>query len=112
MAMFGRARGIHFVGVGGIGMSGIAELLVNLGYHISGSDARSTEITRRLAGMGLPLKVRTRAIDIAYRKPSFVGDRARCHLRMFDHQGALGAAGFVASDDGKPRSYIRILLGD
>jgi UDP-N-acetylmuramate--alanine ligase len=45
-------RHVHFVGIGGIGMSGIAELLVNLGYRVSGSDARSTDITRRLAGMG------------------------------------------------------------
>jgi UDP-N-acetylmuramate--alanine ligase len=46
-------RHVHFVGIGGIGMSGIAELLVNLGYRVSGSDARSTDITRRLAGMGV-----------------------------------------------------------
>jgi UDP-N-acetylmuramate--alanine ligase len=45
-------RHVHFVGIGGIGMSGIAELLVNLGYRVSGSDARTTDITRRLAGMG------------------------------------------------------------
>ncbi|BCS35656.1 UDP-N-acetylmuramate--L-alanine ligase [Luteitalea sp. TBR-22] len=46
-------RHVHFVGIGGIGMSGIAELLVNLGYVVSGSDARSTDITRRLASMGV-----------------------------------------------------------
>ncbi|MDL2285964.1 UDP-N-acetylmuramate--L-alanine ligase [Desulfococcaceae bacterium OttesenSCG-928-F15] len=43
---------IHFVGIGGIGMSGIAELLLNLGYRISGSDLRSTEITERLRDFG------------------------------------------------------------
>jgi len=43
---------IHFVGIGGIGMSGIAELLLNLGYEVSGSDIRSTAITRRLAQLG------------------------------------------------------------
>lgn len=47
-----RAKNIHFVGIGGIGMSGIAEVLLNLGYRVSGSDLRDTEITRRLAGMG------------------------------------------------------------
>ena len=46
-------RRVHFVGIGGIGMSGIAELLANLGYEVSGSDARTTDITRRLAGMGV-----------------------------------------------------------
>jgi UDP-N-acetylmuramate--alanine ligase len=43
---------IHFVGIGGIGMSGIAELLLNLGYRVSGSDLRASEITRRLENLG------------------------------------------------------------
>ena len=43
---------IHFVGIAGIGMSGIAEVLLNLGYHVSGSDLKSSETTRRLAAMG------------------------------------------------------------
>ena len=43
---------IHFIGIGGIGMSGIAEVLLNLGYEISGSDIRETEITRRLKQLG------------------------------------------------------------
>lgn len=43
---------IHFVGIGGIGMSGIAELLLNLGYKVSGSDLRLTDITKRLAQLG------------------------------------------------------------
>ncbi len=50
--MYGRIRKIHFVGIGGIGMSGIAEVLLNLGYRVSGSDLRETEITRRLADLG------------------------------------------------------------
>src|SRR4029079_17684452 len=51
--MLGRTRRIHFVGVGGIGMSGIAELLVNLGYAVSGSDAKRSDITDRLASLGV-----------------------------------------------------------
>ncbi|HET8734604.1 MAG TPA: UDP-N-acetylmuramate--L-alanine ligase [Anaeromyxobacteraceae bacterium] len=47
-----RSPRIHFVGVGGIGMSGIAEPLLNLGYPVSGSDLRTSETTRRLAGLG------------------------------------------------------------
>jgi len=43
---------IHFVGIGGIGMSGIAELLLNLGYQVSGSDLKGSETTRRLASLG------------------------------------------------------------
>jgi UDP-N-acetylmuramate--alanine ligase len=50
--MYKRYQHIHFVGIGGIGMSGIAELLLNLGYVVSGSDVRETDITRRLASLG------------------------------------------------------------
>jgi UDP-N-acetylmuramate--alanine ligase len=52
-AMLGRTRRIHFVGIGGIGMSGIAELLANLGYEVSGSDAKGSDLTARLAGLGV-----------------------------------------------------------
>ncbi len=51
--MLGRTRRIHFVGVGGIGMSGIAELLANLGYEVSGSDAKTSDVTDRLATLGV-----------------------------------------------------------
>jgi len=48
----GKIQHIHFVGIGGIGMSGIAEVLLNLGYRISGSDIKETEVTRRLQSLG------------------------------------------------------------
>ncbi len=51
--MLGRTRRIHFVGIGGIGMSGIAELLANLGYEVSGSDAKASDITSRLERLGV-----------------------------------------------------------
>ncbi len=50
--MFFRPQHLHFTGIGGIGMSGIAEVLLNLGYQISGSDSKLSPITERLAGMG------------------------------------------------------------
>jgi UDP-N-acetylmuramate--alanine ligase len=50
--MFFRPQHVHFTGIGGIGMSGIAEVLLNLGYEISGSDLRLSPITARLAAMG------------------------------------------------------------
>jgi UDP-N-acetylmuramate--alanine ligase len=53
--MLGRTRRIHFVGVGGIGMSGIAELLANLGYEVTGSDARRSDVTDRLERLGVRL---------------------------------------------------------
>jgi UDP-N-acetylmuramate--alanine ligase len=46
------AAHVHFVGVGGIGMSGIAEVLLNLGYRVSGSDLKASDITRRLSQLG------------------------------------------------------------
>jgi len=51
-SMYRKIRRIHFVGIGGIGMSGIAEVLLNLGYEISGSDLVMTDITQRLDSMG------------------------------------------------------------
>ncbi|OYY95536.1 MAG: UDP-N-acetylmuramate--L-alanine ligase [Hydrogenophilales bacterium 28-61-23] len=47
-----KVRRIHFVGIGGAGMSGIAEVLLNLGYQVSGSDAADNAVTQRLTGMG------------------------------------------------------------
>jgi len=54
--MFFRPQHLHFTGIGGIGMSGIAEVLLNLGYEISGSDVKLSPITERLAGMGARIK--------------------------------------------------------
>ena len=48
----GRVRAIHFVGIGGIGMSGIAEVLLDAGFVVSGSDAKESETTKRLEGKG------------------------------------------------------------
>jgi UDP-N-acetylmuramate--alanine ligase len=50
--MFTKAQRIHFIGIGGIGMSGIAEILLNLGNTVSGSDLRRTPVTERLAQLG------------------------------------------------------------
>jgi len=52
MKIFGKVKHIHLVGIGGIGMSGIAELLLNLDYFISGSDLRKTEVTEHLSDLG------------------------------------------------------------
>ena len=55
---------IHFVGIGGIGMSGIAEVLLNLGYTVQGSDAKTSKITDRLAGFGAKIFEGQRAENI------------------------------------------------
>ncbi len=52
MKILSRVKKIHFMGIGGIGMSGIAELLINLGYEISGCDLKKSSITRRLESLG------------------------------------------------------------
>ncbi len=53
--MFKNIKNIHFVGIGGIGMSGMAEILLNQGFTISGSDKTLTEITERLADLGMKI---------------------------------------------------------
>lgn len=55
--MYGKIEKIHFVGIGGIGMSGIAEVLLNLGYKVSGSDLRASDTTERLAGLGAEVSI-------------------------------------------------------
>ena len=50
--MFGKVKKVHFVGIGGIGMSGIAELLINLGFEVTGSDMKTTNITENLQKHG------------------------------------------------------------
>ncbi|HXC44600.1 MAG TPA: UDP-N-acetylmuramate--L-alanine ligase [Candidatus Dormibacteraeota bacterium] len=63
--MFAKIQQIHFVGIGGIGMSGIAEVLLNLGYRVSGSDLKSSTVTQRLAGLGAAVFEGHRAENIA-----------------------------------------------
>ncbi|MBF0557597.1 MAG: UDP-N-acetylmuramate--L-alanine ligase [Nitrospirae bacterium] len=55
--MFNKYRAVHFVGIGGVGMSGIAEVLHNLGYEVTGSDLKESETTRRLTSLGIKVKI-------------------------------------------------------
>ncbi|MCB2185979.1 MAG: UDP-N-acetylmuramate--L-alanine ligase [Deltaproteobacteria bacterium] len=63
--MYNKPQHIHFVGIGGIGMSGIAELLANLGHTVSGSDLKESETTRRLAGLGITIHLGHAAGNVA-----------------------------------------------
>src|SRR6202795_156671 len=63
--MFAKIQRIHFVGIGGIGMSGIAELLLNLGYKVSGSHSKGSTVTQRLAGLGAAIFEGHQADNIA-----------------------------------------------
>src|SRR5215468_7002507 len=62
--MFKRIKHVHFVGIGGIGMSGIAEVLLNLGYKVTGSDVRTTDITNRLERCGATVYARHAAENV------------------------------------------------
>ena len=64
MKVLGKTRRIHFVGIGGIGMSGIAELLANLGYRVSGSDVKPSEVTDRLSSLGVDVRVGHSAANV------------------------------------------------
>jgi UDP-N-acetylmuramate--alanine ligase len=55
--MFAPSQRVHFIGIGGIGMSGIAEILLTMGYAVSGSDLRGSAVTERLAGLGATIYV-------------------------------------------------------
>src|SRR5579884_2525571 len=62
--MFAKIQRIHFVGIGGIGMSGIAEVLLTLGYKVSGSDLRESSVTKRLASLGALIFIGHRAENV------------------------------------------------
>jgi UDP-N-acetylmuramate--alanine ligase len=63
--MFAKIQRVHFVGIGGIGMSGIAEVLLNLGFKVSGSDLRRSAVTDRLTKLGATIHEGHRAENVA-----------------------------------------------
>lgn len=63
-ANMGRVRRLHFVGIGGTGMSGIAELMANLGYEVAGSDLRESKVVQRLRGLGIEVFIGHRAEQV------------------------------------------------
>ena len=75
-----RDLAIHFVGIGGIGMSGIAEVLLNLGYRVSGSDQRDSDVTRRLQALGGRIFVGHRAEQVASADVVVIPARSRATM--------------------------------
>ncbi|MBA2544746.1 MAG: hypothetical protein H0V17_34195 [Deltaproteobacteria bacterium] len=73
----------------------------------------SDAVNRRFASAGRPLSGRTTAVDVAFRKPCFAGDRVRVSLRLFERAGEIGAAGFVAvpGEEQRPRCFVRVMTG-
>src|SRR5258705_4762558 len=98
--MFAKIQRIHFVGIGGIGMSGIAEVLLNLGYKISGSDLKPSSVTQRLEAMGTQISAGHRAenvagADVVVSSSAIVGDNpevaeaARLHIPVIQRAEML-----------------------
>ena len=88
---------IHFVGIGGIGMSGIAEVLHNLGYKVQGSDVAESANTRRIADLGMKVMIGHRAENVGNNVRKKVGE-----LRdgeTFTEANAAKAAALVAEVD-------------
>ena len=74
-----RIRRIHFIGVGGAGMSGIAEVLQNQGYEVSGSDLRESKVTERLRKLGIKVQIGHTAenvsdVDVVVNSSAIYGD--------------------------------------
>jgi UDP-N-acetylmuramate--alanine ligase len=63
--MFAKIQRVHFVGIGGIGMSGIAEVLLNLGFKVTGSDLRMSAVTTRLSGLGASISEGHQAANVS-----------------------------------------------
>lgn len=59
-----RVQGVHFVGIGGAGMSGIAEVVANLGFNVSGSDIKASKVTERLEAQGITVQIGHRAENV------------------------------------------------
>ena len=99
---------IHFVGIGGIGMSGIAEVLLNLGYAVSGSDLRANDVTARLATLGARIQVGHAADNVPIKNAKFPSNWELSTARAVEvtklliaggmKPQVLGAAGYADAD--------------
>src|SRR5579871_1516418 len=75
--MFFKPQPVHFVGIGGIGMSGLAEVLLELGYRVSGSDLRTSATTERLVGRGAAVEIGHSAEHVGAAKAVIVSSAVR-----------------------------------
>ncbi len=81
---------IHFVGIGGIGMSGIAEVLLNLGYQVQGSDLKASKITDRLAGLGATIFVGQKAENLLHAEVVVISSAIKAGNPELDHARKVG----------------------
>lgn len=99
--MYGRIRKIHFVGIGGIGMSGIAELLLNQGYGVSGSDLRESDTTRRLRDLGGVISIghdekNVAGVDVVVTSTAVKSDNPEVVAAHRDHIAVIPRAEMLA----------------
>ena len=96
--MFKRIKHVHFVGIGGIGMSGIAEVLLNLGYKVTGSDLRETTITSRLQQCGATIFPRHAAENVTGAHVVVTSSAVRTDRIRHSRRARIGSADFATSD--------------
>ncbi len=99
--MYNKNKQIHFVGIGGIGMSGIAELLLNLGYQVSGSDLHQSDITRRLERLGAAVRIGHRpewsvGVDIMVTSSAIDPDNPEVATALNNHVPVIQRAEMLA----------------
>ena len=92
---------VHFVGIGGIGMSGIAEVMLNLGYMVQGSDQAESANVKRLRDKGVH-------VSIGHNAANLTGDTVTGSLGLFQNtlDGTGGAGGTVAVNGGASQSQL------
>ena len=83
---------IHFVGIGGIGMSGIAEVLLNLGYRVQGSDLKESKITQRLADLGATIFIGQRAENLEHAEVVVISSAIKTGNAELDQARLMGLA--------------------
>ena len=81
---------IHFVGIGGIGMSGIAEVLLNLGYRVQGSDLKESKITQRLADLGVTIFIGQRAENLEHAEVVVISSAIKTGNAELDQARLMG----------------------
>jgi UDP-N-acetylmuramate--alanine ligase len=99
--LYKKTKHIHFVGIGGIGMSGIAEVLINLGYTVSGSDMRASDITRKLEDLGGRIHIGHRAgqgegADVFVTSSAIAADNAEVQVARDNHIPIIQRAEMLA----------------
>ena len=81
---------IHFVGIGGIGMSGIAEVLLNLGYRVQGSDLKESKIAQRLADLGATIFIGQRADNLEHAEVVVISSAIKTGNAELDQARLMG----------------------